>query len=119
MSKLFRSKPGYAVAGLYLLVTLPLIAAVAVFFILRYLNGNVDVHSIEEPISLCAFALTLPWSIIATLAGIIIQGGHGMHVGRLVLAICLIVGALINASVFYLFAHGVSMIINYIRKTEG
>lgn len=88
----------------------------AVFFILRYYNGNADVHPIEEPISIVMAVLTLPWSIVATILGIVIHGGHGMHTGRLVLVIGLIVGAMINASIFYLLAYGVSKAFNYLYE---
>lgn len=116
MSKFLRSKAGYIAACIYLLVTLPVIVAAAVFFLLRYFNGNADVHPIEEPINIGALVLTLPWSIVATLLGVIIQGGQGMPAGRLVLIICLIVGAMINASIFYLLAYGVSKAFNYLSE---
>lgn len=113
MYKLLRSKAGYFAAGIYLLVTLPFIVAAAVFFILRYFNGNADVHPIEEPISIGTAVLTLPWSIIATLLGMVVHGGQGMHTGRLVIVLGLIVGAMINASIFYLLGYGVSKAFRY------
>lgn len=116
MPKFLRSKAGYAAAGLYLLVTLPGIVTVAVFFILRYFNGNADVHPIEEPISIGTVALTLPWSIVATLLGIVVHGGQGMHTGRLVIVIGLTVGAMINASIFYLLAYGISKAFSYLYE---
>ncbi|MEQ1765290.1 MAG: hypothetical protein ABL984_19335 [Pyrinomonadaceae bacterium] len=116
MPNFLRSKAGYVAAGIYLLITLPGIVAVAVFFVLRYFNGNADVHPIEEPISIGTVALTLPWSIVATLLGMVVHGGQGMHTGRLVIVIGLIVGAMINASIFYLLAYGVSTALSYLYE---
>ncbi|MBK9165782.1 MAG: hypothetical protein IPM21_18100 [Acidobacteria bacterium] len=114
MSKLFRSKAGFATAGLYLLVTLPFIAATAVFFLVRYYNNNQPVPPFEEPLSIVSFALTLPWSIGVTILGIIIHGGQGMHTGRLVIIIGLVVSAIINALILYLLAFGVSSAVKHL-----
>ncbi|MEO6050990.1 MAG: hypothetical protein ABIP78_06625 [Pyrinomonadaceae bacterium] len=114
MTKLLRSKAGYAAAGLYLLVTLPFIVAMAVTFMVRYYNDNQPVPF--EALGIAGVFLTLPWSIAATLLGLIAQG-QGMQVGRLVLIICLIIGAMINASIFYLLAYGVSKAFNYRRES--
>ncbi len=119
MSRLLTSKAGFATAGVYLLVTLPVIAAAAVFFILRYNNNNQPVPPFEEPTNLGAFALTLPWSIGATLLGIVVQGGQGMHVGRLVIVLGLVGSAIINASILYLLAYGVSKAFHYLYESAN
>ncbi len=118
MSKIFRSKAGFAAAGLYLLVTLPSIAATAVFFILRYYNDNQPVP-FEDPGGIVSFALTLPWSVGVTILGIIIHGGHGVHTGRFVIVIGLVVSAIVNAAIFYLLAYWLTKAFKYLYYLEN
>ena len=113
MTKLLRSRAGYFAAGIYLFVTLPFIATAAVFFILRYLNNNAHGYPIEESINIGVIVLTVPWSIVATLLAV----ATPLHAGRLVFIICLIVGAMINASIFYLLAHLLSRAPNYLHDS--
>lgn len=115
MSKLLKSKVGYFISGIYLLVTLPVIVAMAFIFVLRYYNGNADVHPIEEQINIGALVVTLPWSIVVTIAGL----AFPMHTGRFVIVVGLVVAALINASIFYLIGYLFSMAFTYIRGSEN
>jgi len=114
MAKLLRSKVGYLAAGVYLLVTLPVIAAVAIFFVLRYLNDNAHGYPIEEAINIGALVLTLPWSIIATLLGLFFP----MHTGRFFIVVGLVIGAIINASIFYLLGRWLSKFLTYLSASE-
>jgi hypothetical protein len=114
MSKLLKSRVGYLAAGVYLLVTLPVIAAAAIIFVLRYLNDNANGYPIEQPINIGVMVLTLPWSIISGLLAVALP----LHQGRLVFIICLIVGAIINASIFYLLGHWLSKFFTYLSDSE-
>ncbi len=115
MSKLLKSKVGYLAAGVYLLVTLPVIAATAIFIVLRYLNDNAHGYPAEKAIAIGVMVLTLPWSIISILIALVIPE---VNTGRIVFVVGLVIGAIINASIFYLFGYWLSKAFTYFSDSE-
>lgn len=116
MTELFKSKPGYAAAGIYLLVTLPVMAIAGVFFVLRSFNSDSDISSVEKLSGVVMTVLTLPWSLLSLFLGLIVQGEYGTQVGQVVLVICYIISAMLNAVILYLVAYFVSRIFRYLTE---
>ena len=110
MSALLRSKAGYITAGIYLLVTIPVIILMSLIFLLRYSNNNTAGYTGEETINIATLILTLPWSIFATVVGVALP----MHQGRLAIGILTVIGAIINATILYLLGYIVSKAFTYL-----
>lgn len=117
MSKLLKSKFGYLIAGIYLLVTLIVIIAASIIFVLRYSinNAHGDYYPFEEQIAITVFVLTLPWSTVSVFLGLLFKD---VHTGRFVLVVGFVIGAIINAFFFYLLGYLISKAITYFSDSE-
>ena len=110
-----RSRPGYYLAGIYLLVTVSLIMLMGVIFALRYSTDNAHGYPMEETANVGVVALTLPWSIGSTIAAVALP----MYTGRAVFVVLSVLAALINATILYFFGYLLSKAFDYFRRQSG